>query len=217
MKKNLLFPLIMIVLLTLACKLPSLPGSGTDTSDPNILFSDDFSDTSSGWDVNSTSDGSVGYSNGTYRIAVSTTDMMLWGNPYQNFQNDVRIVVDATKSGGPDDNALGIICRYKDVDNFYLFIISSDGYAGIAIYKNDEFSMLSAEYMDTSDAIIQGAASNHIEATCIGSTLTLFINGTQASVATDSSFSGGDVGLFAKTFSEGNVDISFDNLVVSKP
>jgi hypothetical protein len=220
MRTKLLVPLTILVLAALACTLPSLPGSDKPTatsSDPNLLFSDDFSDTGSGWDVNSASDGSTGYASGAYRVVVTTTDMMLWGNPYQTFQNDVRIAVDATKSGGPDDNALGILCRYQDVDNFYLLMISSDGYTGIGMFKNAEFTMLSGEYMDTSTAIKQGAATNHLEANCIGSTLTLLVNGTQTVTATDASFSGGDVGLFAKTFSEGNVDILFDNLVVRKP
>jgi len=216
MNKKLLIPLAVLLVVSLACTLPSIPGlnNGGDT---NTLFSDDFSDDGSGWDEYTNSDGSVAYSNGAYHIIVTTTDMMLWGNPYQDFQNDVRVAVDVTKSGGPDDNALGILCRYQDVDNFYLLIISSDGYAGIAMYKADEFTMLSGDYMDTSEAIVQGAASNHIEATCIGTTLTLLVNGTQVATATDATFSGGDVGLFAKSFSEGNVDILFDNLVVSKP
>ncbi|MBI4732591.1 MAG: hypothetical protein HY781_10820 [Chloroflexi bacterium] len=216
MNKKLILPLAILVLATLACTLPSLPGADPD-GDPNTLFTDDFSDTGSGWDVYSDSSGSVDYAGDGYRILVTATDLLLWGNPYQDFQNDLRIAVDATKSGGPDDNALGVICRYQDVDNFYLFIISSDGYAGIAMYKNNEFSLLSGEFMDLSDAVNQGATTNHIEATCIGSTLTLLVNGTQAATATDASFSGGDVGLFAKSFSEGNVDILFDNLVVSKP
>jgi hypothetical protein len=220
MHKKLLIPVAVLVLVTLACTLPRLPGGGTSTAtggDPNMLFTDDFSDSGSGWDVYNDANGDVSYAGGGYRILVTTTDMMLWGNPYQSFQNDVRIKVEAAKSSGPDDNALGIICRYQDVDNFYMFIISSDGYAGIAMYKNNEFSMLSGESMDLSAAINLGAATNQIEVTCIGSTLTLLVNGTQAATATDVSFSGGDVGLFAKSFSEANVEILFDNLVVSKP
>jgi hypothetical protein len=219
MKIKRLIPLAVLVLVTLACTLPSLPSApGGDTGgDPNVLFSDDFSDTGSGWDVYTETNGSVDYSAGSYRILVTSADMMVWGNPYQDFQNDVRVVVDATKAGGPDDNALGIICRYQDVENFYMFIISSDGYAGIAMYKNNEFIILSGENMEPSDAINLGATTNHLEATCIGSTLTLLINGTQVAAVTDTSLSGGDVGLFAKSFSESGVDILFDNLVVSKP
>jgi hypothetical protein len=112
---------------------------------------------------------------------------------------------------------MGIICRYQDFDNFYLFMISSDGFAGIARYMNNTFSMLSGESMEQSDAINQGAKTNHVEAGCIGNDLVLLVNGTQIATASDTSFSGGDVGLFAKSFNEGGVDILFDNLVVSKP
>ncbi len=216
MNKLFLIPAGILLLINQACTLPSLPGQ-SNGAETNVLFSDDFSAASSGWDEYSDSDGSVAYAGGGYRIQVASTEMMLWGNPAQDFQNDVRIAVDVTQSDGPDDNAMGIICRYQDVDNFYLFMISSDGFAGIARYMNNTFTMLSGESMEQSDAINQGAMTNHVEAGCIGDDLTLLVNGTQIATASDVSFSGGDVGLFAKSFSEGGVDILFDNLVVSKP
>ena len=77
--------------------------------------------------------GSTDYENGGYRINVIQTTPLSLANPYQSFQNDVRIEVDATKIGGPDDNAFGVQCRYQDVDNYYFFYISSDGYDGIGI------------------------------------------------------------------------------------
>ncbi len=214
MKFKMVLPLAVIGLVTLACTLPSL---GDGSSDPNVLFTDDFSDDGSGWDIYEDSDGSVGYLDGAYRITVATSDFLFWGNPYQDLQNDVKVAVDATKAGGPDDNEYGLICRYVDEGNFYMFAISSDGYAAITMYQNDEFAILSGETGIQSDAIRQGAATNHIEATCIGSSLALYINDTLVVSATDSSHTGGDVGLYAGSFDTGGVDIRFDNFVVSKP
>lgn len=216
MHKMFFLPVGILLLISLACTLPSLSGQNNGAK-TDVLFSDDFSAAGSGWDEYSDSDGIVEYAGGGYHIQVASTGMMLWGNPVQDFQNDVRIAVDVTKNDGPDDNAMGIICRYQDVDNFYMFMISSDGFAGIARYMNNTFSMLSGESMELSDAINLGATTNHVEAGCIGNDLTLLVNGTQIATTSDSSFSGGDVGLFAKSFNEGGVDILFDNLVVSKP
>jgi hypothetical protein len=41
------------------------------------------------------------------------------------------------------------------------------------------------------------------------------VNGQQVLSATDSSLTSGDIGLIAGTYDEGNVDVLFDNLVVT--
>jgi hypothetical protein len=123
----------------------------------------------------------------------------------------VGIDVDATKAGGPDKNEFGVICRYQDANNYYRFMISSDGYAVITRIKDGQRSYLSADKMQPSDAIHQGAATNHIRADCAGTTLTLEINQQKVASATDTSFSSGDVGLVAGTYETPGVNILFDN------
>lgn len=219
MNKKLLAGLTVIVLVGMACApLSILNRDGNNGSvNSSVLFEDDFSSSSSGWDQYSGDNGSADYASDSYNIYVSSTDYLLFANPGQSFPSDVSIEVDATKAGGPDDNAFGVICRYQDVDNFYFFLISSDGYTGIAMYKDNELIFLTGDVMTQSDAILQGSTTNHIQADCIGSTLTLYVNGTMVADATDNSFSRGDVGLLAKSFSVGGVDILFDDLVVSQP
>ncbi|HEX7541001.1 MAG TPA: hypothetical protein VF352_02625, partial [Anaerolineales bacterium] len=166
-----------------------------------------------------TENGTTDYANGGYEINITTTTFIKWANPSQSFQNDVRIEVDATKSGGPDDNAFGVICRYQDMDNFYFFYISSDGYIGIGVEKAGSETIISSSdgNLVSDSNINQGAATNHLRADCVGSTLTLYVNGTQIATATDSTFTGGDVGLIARTFKVAGTDILFKNFFVYKP
>ena len=245
MNKKVFIALIVLVLAALACTLspvtnptPQPPTNGggvptpivggevfTQTPDNiganglEILFKDDFSNPDSGWDRGSNDSYLTDYATGGYRINVIPPTYAAFANPYQTFQNDVRIEVDATKIGGPDDNAFGVQCRYQDVDNYYYFYISSDGFVGIGIDKAGEKTIISTSdgSMVDDSSIIQGAATNHLRADCIGSTLTLYVNGTQAAAATDSTFTGGDVGLVARTFSIGGTDILFSNFFVYKP
>lgn len=216
MKKNLYFASIIMVMLltTLACSL--LPSDDTPELPDNVLFQDDFSDTSSGWDQISTDDGSTDYENGYYRIFVSTDSMDIWANPGLNF-TDVVVEVDATKAGGSDDNDFGVICRYQNIENFYFFITSSDGYFVIGKVVDGEQLLIEAEQMNPSDAINQGASTNHIQADCIGSRLVLHVNGTEIAKVQDVTFSNGDVGLIAGTFDHAGTDIHFDNFMVTKP
>ncbi len=234
MNKKVYFALAVLVLVALACGINNVPtptpqspviiqpqptSGGTGANGQQVLFQDDFSNVNSGWDRTQNEYGTTDYVSGGYRINVIQTDSFFFANPYQTFQNDVRIEVDATKIGGPDDNAFGVQCRYQDVDNYYFFYISSDGYDGIGIDNAGTKTIISSSdgNLTPDSNIIQGAATNHIRADCIGSVLTLYVNGAQIASATDSTFTGGDVGLIAKTFSVAGTDILFQNFFVYQP
>jgi hypothetical protein len=236
MNKKVFFALAVLGLVALACSFTSPfttvtaptaqpPAVNTPTTQPpsggsrSILFQDDFSNVNSGWDRTQDASYSTDYESGSYRIDVIPENYSAFANPYQAFQNDVSVEVDATKTDGPDDNAFGVICRYQDVDNFYFFYISSDGYVGIGIDNAGTKTIISSSDGNlTSDPNInQGAATNHLRADCIGNVLTLYVNGVPVATATDGTFTGGDVGLIARTFSVGGADILFDNLFVYKP
>jgi pectate lyase len=233
MNKQVYFALAVLVLVALACGIKNVPTptpqspvlinpqptTRGSSSGQQILFQDNFSNVNSGWDRTHNEFGSTDYDNGGFRINIIQTDSFFFANPYQSLQNDVRVEVDATKIGGPDDNAFGVQCRYQDVDNYYFFYISSDGFTGIGIDKAATKTIISSSdgKLVPNSNINQGATTNHIRADCIGSNLTLFVNGTQIASASDNTFTGGDVGLIAKTYSTGGTDILFHNFFVYQP
>lgn len=192
-----------------------LPTGKAGSTSSNVLFEDDFSKTSSGWDQTTSESGTTDYKDGTYQILVNQTQYDLWANPGKSF-TDVSTEVDAVMIGGPVDNDFGIICRYKDTSNYYFGIISSDGYYAIGYVLDGKQSIFS-EQLEFSDAIKQGTESNRIRFDCVGSTLTLYANGTQLTQVTDSTLTSGDVGLMAGTFDTAGTNVSFDNFVVKKP
>ena len=212
MTKRTLLLLAVLMLLLAACS----GGGSTTTTDPNVLFQDDFSQTSSGWDRYTGDDAITDYNNGVYRMWVNSDNTDIWANPGLNFQ-DVRVEVKATKIAGPDDNDFGVICRYQDVENFYFMIVSSDGYYGIGAVEAGEQYLIGTEELFTSEEINQGDASNDLRGDCVGDKLTLYVNGTQLHQVQDSTFTSGDVGLIAGSFDTVGVDIEFDNFKVLKP
>jgi len=218
-KSVLILSLALVLIFTLtACSLSQfLPIGKTDSAsiDSNVLFQDDFSKSSSGWDKWSGDSGSTDYVDGTYQIMVNDPQYDLWANPGENF-TDVSVEVDAVMVGGPEDNDFGILCRYVDVENYYFGIVSSDGYYAIGTLIDGNQQIFS-ENMQQSDAINTGYESNRIRFDCVGSTLSLYANGTLLEQQTDSSFSSGDVGLMAGTFDTAGTQIAFDNFVVTKP
>ena len=217
--KKIFVILAAVVLVTLACSLSpiSTPTGGEGGQPSNVLFFDDFSNIGSGWDRSQDTNYVSDYANGSYRIYVNDTNYDIWANPSKSFPGDVRVEVDATKAGGSDDNDFGLICRYQDTNNFYFLLISSDGYAAIGKYESGSQQLISSDKMVKVEGITPGAATNHIRADCVGSELKLYVNGNLVVTATDSSFTSGDVGLMAGTFSEPGTDILFDNFYVYKP
>lgn len=202
----------------------SLPEATQPSQRPsNVLFQDDFSDPSSGWDQFSDTDGLTNYEDGTYRIFIDTPEFTFWANPGlgETLPSDVRIEVDATKVGGPNFNDFGVLCRYSGTGssaNFYEFIITSDGYAGIVRVTGSSQDVISTDgQLQSFDAVIQDNATNHIKAECFGDTFTLYVNDVLFTSVTDVTLTSGDVGLLASTYDEGGVDIHFDNFLVTVP
>jgi hypothetical protein len=217
MKNRFLLILSVLIMAAMACQAVSSSGENSTSAPPsNILFQDDFSDTNSGWDRVNVSDGVTDYADGIYRIYVNSQNTDVWANPGLDF-GDVQIEVEATKVAGDDNNDFGLVCRYQDSDNFYFFIISSDGYYGVGKVVNGEQNLIGVESMPPSDKIDTGNASNRLRADCVGSTLRIHVNGDLLGEYEDTEFTSGDVGLLAGSFENPGTDIHFDNFVVTKP
>lgn len=206
-------PLIGLLFSSLACQ--ALLGSSTPEPG-GVLFQDNFADSESGWNRVATMQGETDYADGVYRILVNEPNLDIWSMPGKDFQ-DVRIEVDALKVGGERDNRFGIICRATLPDSFYTFIISSDGYYGIGKIKGQDYTLIENDSLQPSEAILKGAALNHLRADCIGDTLTFYVNGEKLAQVRDAEFPSGDVGLIAGTYQTAGTDIRFDNFIVFAP
>jgi hypothetical protein len=210
-----LIPLLFFLATTLyGCSIIS-----TAAEKKNTLFFDDFSSTNSGWTQLKNDNGTIEYANNSYSMVTDKASTLLLANPGKSFQGDVSIEVDARKTDGSDDNYIGILCHYQNSDNYYMLIVSSDGYSGIAMRKDGQDTMISPglKFLKM-DGIKKGNATNHIRVDCIGEALTIYANGKQVSLAYDHSLTGGDVGLAVRSGRlEGGVGIKFDNFIVNDP
>jgi len=183
---------------------------------PTISFMDNFSDPKSGWDRIQSSVGTTDYHRETYQILVNASSTDLFANPKQSFK-DVIVEVTAARIGGPDHNNFGVICRYKDENNFYAAQISSSGYGGIFRMKNGSYQLLGLDQMLPVPAVLGGNAPNRIRFECVGSTLLLVVNDAPVDYREDNSFEIGDVGLIAGSYDQPGVQIAFDNFLVTQP
>ena len=184
-------------------------------SSDEIIMTDDFSDTTSGWETYSDEYGTSGYSDGGYLVKSIIKEQYMWGGAGVDLA-DVQVDVDATvlETVAKGYDAYGIDCRLQENGDGYGFRITSDGYVAISIYANGEGQTL-VDWTETSSIYTDGRV-NHIGAVCAGETLQLWVNGDKVIETTDSTFSHGDIALSAVGFNDGTVQVLFDNLVVKK-
>jgi len=189
---------------------PTAAPSGT------VLFSDDFSQVPNGWGVSESADAAVAYERDGLRILVGQPGKDAWSVAGRKFA-DVDLAASVKRLSGPEDNMIGLICRYQDHSNFYLAFVSTDGYYGIARIEQDSFHLISAKELQYNSFLAGLAGDFKLQALCSRDLLVLFVNGQALAQVRDSTFGMGDVGVFAGSYDQPGVDIVFDNFIVRQP
>jgi hypothetical protein len=209
--------IVVILLFLVGCDLFSSRPTEKVYISGEIIYQEDFEDTQSGWTTWKSEDGSfVDYQGGGMRIFINIPQYDYWSITKGNLSN-VRLEVEAVNIGTVNDNSYGLICRYRDEKNFYAAVISSDGYAGIFKVREGVYQSISGETMTFSENLQTGMAVNDLRVDCIGSRLTLFVNGQEVISAEDGDFVSGGMGVIAGSTQQAGVDIFFDNFIVIQP
>lgn len=201
------------VFFSLSCQALSLvnvlqPGS--------LLYKDDFSTHTGGWQLVNLPQGNAGYAEDRFRMRVETPTTHIWSTPGLHAK-DVRVEALALKTAGPDDNLYGLICRFQEKKGFYAFLISSDGYYGVAKYQGGTPSLFGNPMMMPGDLIQQGVAVNHLSAECNGSHLIFNINHQKAAEFQDAEYTTGEFGLIVGSLKTPGIEIVFDEFRVYRP
>jgi hypothetical protein len=217
-KKYLIFLFLSsLFVLTTGCEMPMRLRYQFDPPQTGeVLLQDDFSEHGL-WEVWSDEYSVVDYDSDGLRFFVNQPNFVYWSRPARDYVDEM-IFVKAMKVSGPDDNYFGVLCRYKNRDNFYYFVISSDGYYGIMKVHEGDHYLISADQLQYSEVIHQGdREENNIQAECSGPNLVLSVNDIRLAVAYDTDFDSGGVGLIVGTYDQIGVDILFDDFEVIQP
>jgi LSD1 subclass zinc finger protein len=182
----------------------------------NLLFQDDFSSTSSGWDQSHDAEYTLEYKNNAYHVLVGAQNggESVWiGDSYTN----VSVEVDVNQGVGPDDALMGVSCRFKPDIGGYSFEFARDGTYGIYKYTQGSPEALTESQLDPDTVNVSGI--NHIQGVCAGSTLTLLLNGQALAQVDDPTYITGGAGLIVRTGYSGNpgIDVTFNQFVVKGP
>lgn len=217
MKRKIYIYFLLLPLMLIGCfELPITANTFPWVRDERVLFKDSFSHKSGGWSTHEDSMSYAGYDEDGFRLMADVPNYQFWSVPGLSF-TDTQILTRARVLSGPDDNMLGLLCRYQDQDNYYALVIGADGYYGIFKTLAGEQSLIAQEHMDFSELINRGRDENALQGVCQGDRLSLFVNGTRLLQVQDDSLAYGDVGLVVGNFAEPGVNVLFDDFIVVSP
>jgi len=183
---------------------------------PEVLFSDDFNDEAGVWDTYSAEYGSVFYEDGWLHLTNNNPAEFATGTWADKYFTDFILEVETKLVGGTDDNWHTVVCRYQDTDSSYYFQTSADGY--YSIYKHANGNWVALESTTYSSYINQGVdAVNLIHIECIGSDLSLSVNGHLLWDGTDTTCTGGDILLLTSAMAGTYTEVAFDNITITEP
>jgi hypothetical protein len=194
---------------------PETPAAAEAQASPTpeliLVYQDDFSDPASGWDDTFDKYTMKQYGNQKYHIVIQTSNLMAWGLANRDI-SDFVMEVDAAQEEGPDNNGYGLLFRMQDRQNFYRYDISGDGFYLLSKFINGEWVTL--VNWTASPYINKGQTANRLKVSAFGPTISIYVNDQLLASVNDKTFSHGNFGFFAGTFSEPNLWVSFDDIRV---
>jgi hypothetical protein len=196
---------------------PSSP-TPTPTQGPTVLYSDDFSDPSTGWPRSSSKSSQRSYVSGEYLYSVLEpgTTSWIWG-PDKEF-GDFALEIDARRVSGPDTARGGVIFRHQDNDNFYFFMVDATGHYQFGKREKGKWHLLTSPDWVSDPAIKTAGETNHLKVLANGSAIQVFANDTLLGTFDDKSFAGGKIGVMAESAGGSDpIKVGFANLLVTKP
>ena len=180
-----------------------------------VILTDDFSNSTSGWEIFRDNNSEMGYEDGRYFVEVSAANWFVPGQSNRYF-DDVIIDVDTILESPSGDNSYGVICRNMSDGSLYSFDIDTTGYYSIIARIGNNWDIL-VDWV-ASDAIRTGAgAQNHFRVSCVGDTLSFSVNGDLLAEIQDDRLPNGDIGLSVSTYANGGAKVLFDNVRVREP
>lgn len=186
------------------------------TATPDVIFSDNFLDDQSLWPISQDSAGIYAYKADGYSIAVTKFETVLWATTTETF-DDASYYVDARPALPDREGYYGLLCRTNTLQDYYYFIIHTDGSYVIGKYKEQGFKNLLGNDWIANDAIRPGSETNRLRADCSGETLRFYANDVLLAETSDPDFTTGSGGLIVASLDNQGFEVVFNNYLVTRP
>ena len=193
-------------------------GCGTSITLGKVLLMDSFDNPAAARLSSPSNDPAVeqGYIGGEYQVRLSSSAKPLRVVGANSVFANLQVAVDARLAEGTEGRSIGVACRMNPKNGtaqFYaLLTVPATGQFALSNYDGHRWVHLIP--FQSSEAVRRGNASNHLELTCVGSTIVARINGTQVALAQDGTYASGYVAVVVERDEGIPLEARFDNLVV---
>ena len=187
---------------------PYTPGLGT------LALLDPLTDNSKGyaWDASVHTDGTCAFTDGSYHVSTPKTQFFYLCTAQVTDFSNFAVEVQAKIVKG---DCAGMVFRAdSNSGKMYFYEICQDGSYNFSRYPDFTGNNVKHLAGGSSSAIASGVGkTNTLAVVAQGSTLTIYINKQKISSVTDSTFTHGQIGLFADA-SNNPTDVAFNNMKV---
>ncbi|HEX8991321.1 MAG TPA: SH3 domain-containing protein [Anaerolineales bacterium] len=204
----------------------SSPDAGKATATPgaapvaatDVLYQDDFTNSTSGWPEAKFDNYFVGYHEPTYyHIEIDSpnyhaTVFMPGKKPFDDATIQVQSLVNSKKTAATGDFAWGVAFR-RSGDNYYAFVVSPRSQKWMLLKSSPNALVTLAQGSDTSLHAADVDDSLRVDAQ--GPVFSLHINGRLVAQVTDKDYASGEVGFYVQTYDAQQVHVHYDELTIS--
>ncbi|HJS28812.1 MAG TPA: hypothetical protein VJ768_04290 [Anaerolineales bacterium] len=193
---------------------PTVTSSPPPTTTPIILFQENFEGSGGAWPTAVTENYTYGIVAGEFKVEFFTSFVEIWSIRARDY-DDLRTEADISFSADSTDGYAGLMCRFQDGFNFYGGLLNGQG--DYAIVRRSGTSLIELAGLENAGVIENPQEANRIRLDCVGSNLTLFVNGTRVLETVDDSYDGGRVGVFAGTLETPALEAAIDDYIIAAP
>lgn len=191
---------------------------------PKTLVADDFTEADlDRWFLEGDSAGVASIADGRLVIQINQANIMQFATLRQPLMEDFVLQVDATLINGSVNSTYGVLFRMQEGGAFYRFELTGNGRWLIEKRTRDQswIRLTDSGRWEESAAIRQGVgATNRIKIAAQGPNIVFSVNETvlkRFEGNFDSSYGMGTIALDAGTFTQGGLQVAFDNLLIQEP
>jgi hypothetical protein len=206
-----------------------------DAAQARVLFFDDFSQPAhSRVQAGATADMQAAFVGGAYLLTLERAGVLGWALLADDSSKyaQVRIQTQAALVQGDATTSSGLLFRYQDENNFYLFNVAHNGFYNLELIESGQ--QITLIDWTPAVAIVRAPATesavpsaeppvppaqrpaNTLAVELRGERIALFVNGVKLTETLDNTFAVGRVGLAAQTFVAGEATVCFEAVLVEQ-
>lgn len=155
----------------------------------------------------------TGFAPGVYRITVEQPGNLAWSTLGMLNLGPYRLAAEATVAQETPWGYSGLLARYQNDENFYLFAVDGQGAYQVQLQKEGKWRTL--QPWTAADALHAAGQTNHLELEDDGSQLRFLGNGEALFTVSGARLPTGEAGLAGGARSQGSAQVDFDSLTVS--